>query len=111
MTEYIATIKINSKSCMQEGRFHAQNHYFLRHSLGHVIYPTNTCFADGDGRMVKFWEHMWCGDVSFRDAFLSIYSLACDRDASVPYSLGYSSTKGCARLGRGGFDGLVLNCL
>jgi hypothetical protein len=37
----------------------------------------------GNGRRVKFWEHVWCGDKSLRDAFPSIYHLACDREASV----------------------------
>ncbi|KAI8542940.1 hypothetical protein RHMOL_Rhmol08G0179000 [Rhododendron molle] len=35
------------------------------------------------GRRVKFWEHVWCGDVSLRDTLPNIYRLACDKDADV----------------------------
>lgn len=35
------------------------------------------------GKRVKFWDHVWCGDVSLRNSFPSIYSLACDKEASV----------------------------
>lgn len=43
----------------------------------------NTRMLVGDGSIVKLWEHVWCGDVSLREAFPNIYRLACDKDALV----------------------------
>ncbi|KAI8547276.1 hypothetical protein RHMOL_Rhmol07G0182300 [Rhododendron molle] len=36
-----------------------------------------------EGKRVKFWDHVWCGEVNLRVAFPSIYQLACARDATV----------------------------
>lgn len=37
----------------------------------------------GEGRKVKFREHIWCGDVRLRDAYPSIFRLAANGDAAV----------------------------
>ncbi|XP_058212771.1 uncharacterized protein LOC131324709 [Rhododendron vialii] len=54
---------------------------------GWDAFQKNTYLVVGDGKRVKFWEHVWCGEVSLREAFPSIYILACDKEASVFYYL------------------------
>ncbi|KAI8530701.1 hypothetical protein RHMOL_Rhmol11G0080100 [Rhododendron molle] len=50
---------------------------------GWEAFGKNTRRAVGDGRRVKFWEHVWCGDACLKETFPNIYLLACDRDAKV----------------------------
>lgn len=59
-------------------------------------FVNNTYMSVGDGRRVKFWDHVWYGDVTLREAFLNIFILACDRNAIVSdYLLLHEGTPVC----------------
>lgn len=69
---------------------------------GWDVFVRNTSMVVGNGRRVKFWEHILRGDVSLRDAFPNIYRLACDKEAKVQdylllrkgFCLGHSLAEG-----------------
>lgn len=37
----------------------------------------------GAGKKVKFWEHVWCGDVRLGDAYSAVFQLAVDGEATM----------------------------
>lgn len=41
--------------------------------------------------LVKFWKDRWCRELSLRDSFLVLYSIASSRDAWVLKCLGCGS--------------------
>ena len=40
-------------------------------------------FKVGSGNRVKFWKDRWCGDVSLRDVFPNLFSIAYSKDARL----------------------------
>lgn len=40
-------------------------------------------YVVGDGRQIKFWEDMWCGERSLKEDFLEVYTLAMDQNSNV----------------------------
>ena len=40
-------------------------------------------FKVGSGNKVKFWKDRWCGDVSLRDVFPNLFSIASSKDARL----------------------------
>ncbi|RVW95972.1 putative ribonuclease H protein [Vitis vinifera] len=43
----------------------------------------NVSFAVGDGRRVKFWKDIWCGNIPLCEAFPSLFAFAVSQDAWV----------------------------
>ena len=43
----------------------------------------NVSFAMGDGRRVRFWKDIWCGNIPLCEAFPSLFALAVSQDAWV----------------------------
>jgi hypothetical protein len=37
----------------------------------------------GDGSKVRFWHDLWCGDMTFKDAFPVLFGVANAEDALV----------------------------
>ena len=44
----------------------------------------------GDGSSIKFWHDPWFRGLSLKDNFAELYSIACNRDASVAELLALS---------------------
>ncbi|RVW98186.1 hypothetical protein CK203_031913 [Vitis vinifera] len=40
-----------------------------------------TSLQIGLGNRVKFWKNKWCGDLSLRDSFANLYSIASSKEA------------------------------
>ncbi|RVW90828.1 hypothetical protein CK203_028560 [Vitis vinifera] len=43
----------------------------------------NASFTVGDGRRVKFWKDIWCGNTPLCEAFPSLFAFAVSQDAWV----------------------------
>ena len=43
----------------------------------------NDSFAEGDGKRVKFWKDIWCGNIPLCEAFPSLFPFAASQDAWV----------------------------
>jgi hypothetical protein len=45
----------------------------------------------GDGSRISFWGEVWCGSSPLKEAFPGLYSLACNKEASIADNLDLSS--------------------
>ena len=48
-----------------------------------VLMFKNVSFTVGDGRRVKFWKDIWCGNIPLCEAFPSLFAFAVSQDAWV----------------------------
>ncbi|KAL6321191.1 hypothetical protein AAG906_015535 [Vitis piasezkii] len=48
-----------------------------------VLMLKNVSFTVGDGRRVKFWKDIWCGNIPLCEAFPSLFAFAVSQDAWV----------------------------
>ena len=54
----------------------------------------NITFSVGDGRRVRFWKDIWCGNNSLREAFPSLFALVNSKDAWVADCWDYLGEEG-----------------
>ena len=47
------------------------------------VVKSRLCFVVGNGKMIKFWKDIWCGDEPFCVSFPSLFALAVSKDAWV----------------------------
>jgi hypothetical protein len=47
--------------------------------------------AERDGSKIRFWDDVWCGEMTLKEAYPDLYSIACVKDASVAVHLDFSS--------------------
>ncbi|XP_042974564.1 uncharacterized protein LOC122306191 [Carya illinoinensis] len=50
---------------------------------GWGVFVRHTKLVAGEGTHVKFWRDIWCGEEALKDAFPSVFLVACDQEASV----------------------------
>ncbi|RVW72705.1 hypothetical protein CK203_056739 [Vitis vinifera] len=48
-----------------------------------LLLLNNVSFSVGDGKRVRFWKDIWCGNISLCEAFPSLYDLVVSKDAWV----------------------------
>ena len=48
-----------------------------------LLLLNNVSFSVGDGKRVRFWKDIWCGNISLCEAFPFLYDLAVSKDAWV----------------------------
>ena len=48
-----------------------------------VLVSNHFSFVVGDGKRTKFWKESWCGDTSLIDAYPSLFTIACVKNAWV----------------------------
>jgi hypothetical protein len=46
-------------------------------------FSTNLSIWVGNGKRIRFWHDVWCGDPSLKDEFPKFYLIAAEKDASV----------------------------
>ena len=46
-------------------------------------YPKLLFFSLGDGRRLRFWKDIWCGEVALSNAFPNLFNLAVHKEAMV----------------------------
>jgi hypothetical protein len=69
---------------------------FFRPPLGHTewgfwknvrkgwsLLCSHTRLILGNGSRIRFWDDVWCGEVSLKEAFLVLYDITLDKDAPV----------------------------
>lgn len=57
---------------------------------GWQCFENNIRFVVGQGTRIRFWQDVWCGECSLERAFLALYSIAANREASVADLLVFS---------------------
>jgi len=50
---------------------------------GWSLFSSHTRLVLGDGFRIKFWDNVWCGEMPLKEAFLSLYAIACDKNSLV----------------------------
>ena len=55
------------------------------------MFFSHTRLDSGDGSKIRFWEDVWCGEVTLKDAFLVLYNIASIKDASIADNVDRSS--------------------
>lgn len=48
-------------------------------------------FEVGDGSRIRFWHDVYCGDQTFKEAFLVWFSIACHKETSVADHVQFSN--------------------
>jgi hypothetical protein len=55
------------------------------------LFSSHTRFDMGDGSKITFWDDMWCGDSSLKEAFPGLYDMHSVKDAPVLVNMDLSS--------------------
>ena len=50
---------------------------------GWESFSSHTRLVLGDGSWIRFWHDQWCGDTKLKEEFPVLFSIACEKDASV----------------------------
>ena len=51
--------------------------------IGWETFSSHTRLVLGDGSWIWFWHDRWCGDMTLKEEFPVLYSIAHEKDASV----------------------------
>jgi hypothetical protein len=60
-----------------------------RYINGWRVFSSHTKFDPGDGFKIKFWDDVWCGEASLKEAFPDIYNIASAKDASIAENMDF----------------------
>jgi hypothetical protein len=52
--------------------------YFIREWR---VFFSHTRLDPGDGSKIRFWEDIWCGEVTLKDTFPGLYNIASAKEA------------------------------
>jgi hypothetical protein len=82
--------------------------------MGWRLFFRHTSFEMGDGFKIKFWDDVWCGEMTLKEAFPDLYNFTRVKDVYVVVNLDFSNGMltfyPCgSRLG-GGCIGFLLLC-
>jgi hypothetical protein len=47
------------------------------------LFCSHTTFELGDGSKIRFWDNVWCGEITLKEAFSVLYGIAHDKDALI----------------------------
>ena len=61
--------------------------------IGWLNFSKLLVYDVGDGTIVKFWKHVWCGDCTLQEAFPKLYCLSRSNDSSVAEVMGWSARR------------------
>jgi len=50
---------------------------------GWSLFCSYTRLILGNGSRIRFWDDVWCGEMSLKEAFPVLYDIACVKDALV----------------------------
>jgi hypothetical protein len=56
-----------------------------------VVCQTSPRFELGDGSKIKFWDDVWCGEMTLKEDFLVLYDIGRDKDVLVAAHLDSTS--------------------
>jgi hypothetical protein len=51
------------------------------------LFSSHTRLVLGDGSRIRFWDDVWCGEMPLKEAFSSLYDIACDKNSLVAVHL------------------------
>lgn len=51
------------------------------------LFRRSLSYEVGDGRCIKFWDDVWCGERPLREEFLDIFALAMDSSSMVSVNM------------------------
>lgn len=58
---------------------------------GWRLFSSHIKFDPGDGSKTRFWDNVWCGELSLNEAFPILYNIACVKDTPIAVDLDCSS--------------------
>jgi hypothetical protein len=58
---------------------------------GWSLFCSHTRFELGDGSKIRFWDDVWCREMTLKEAFPILYGIAREKDAFVATHLDSSS--------------------
>ena len=58
---------------------------------GWRLFSSHTKFDLIDGSKVRFWDDLWCGEMSLKEAFPILYKIASVKDASMADNMDFSN--------------------
>lgn len=50
---------------------------------GGNLFCNHTRLILGNGSSIRFWDNVWCGEMTLKEAFPVLYDIACDKDALI----------------------------
>jgi hypothetical protein len=54
---------------------------------GWSLFSSHTRLVLGDGSRIRFWDDVWGGEMPLKEAFPSLYDIACDKNSLVAYMI------------------------
>jgi hypothetical protein len=54
-------------------------------------FSSHTKLIPGDGSRISFWEELWCGNSTLKEAFPGLYNIASNKEASIADNIDLSS--------------------
>jgi hypothetical protein len=60
-------------------------------SRGWRLFSSHTRFDPADGSRIRFWDDIWCGGTTLKEAFPGLYNIASAKEATIADNMDFMS--------------------